>query len=179
MPTFIETLIAMTILMYVISGVLTMTTIQMKTNFNQINHTKAVKLAEEALERKMRENFDVLICDGQGIAHPRRFGLACHIGILLNKPTVGCAKSRLIGTFKEPSKNKGSISCLFDNDDKIGMVLRSRTNVKPLFISPGHLVNFEDCESIIMACVKKYRFPEPLRFAHQKVNEYRSLKING
>ncbi|MHC4308080.1 MAG: endonuclease V, partial [Planctomycetota bacterium] len=128
---------------------------------------------------KMKENFDILVCDGHGLAHPRRFGLACHIGGLLNKPSIGCAKSRLIRKFNEPPKEKGSFSYLFANGDKIGIALRSRSNIKPVFLSPGHLVNFKDCQSIIMACVNKYRIPEPLRLAHQAVNKYRLKKING
>ncbi|MFQ5584371.1 MAG: endonuclease V, partial [Calditrichia bacterium] len=126
---------------------------------------------------EMDEYFDVLLCDGQGFAHPRRFGLACHLGVLLKKPSLGCAKTRLLGNYAEPGPEKGNYSFLTDKDEKIGIVLRTRPGVKPLFVSPGHLVNFEDCRSIILAATAKYRIAEPLRLAHQHVNRMRKLKM--
>lgn len=123
--------------------------------------------------KSMQEKFDVILCDGQGIAHPRRFGLASHLGVLLEKPSIGCAKSRLIGDFSEPSPPKGSYSILYAGDEQIGIVLRTRTNVKPLFVSPGHMVNFNDCRSIVLACLRDTRIPQPLKFAHRAVNEIR------
>jgi deoxyribonuclease V len=123
--------------------------------------------------KSMQDGFDVLLCDGQGIAHPRKFGLASHLGVLLEKPSIGCAKSRLIGDFSEPSAEKGFFSILYDRAEQIGIVLRTRTNVKPLFVSPGHMVNFDDCRSIVLACLRDTRIPQPLKFAHQAVNNIR------
>lgn len=114
---------------------------------------------------------DLWLIDGQGVAHPRRLGLASHLGLFLNTPTIGCAKSRLIGTYDEPNPEKGSYSWLYDKDEKIGAVLRTRTGVKPLFISPGHLCSFEDAIYYTLACTTKYRLPEPTRIAHQTVGK--------
>ncbi len=108
----------------------------------------------------------------QGIAHPRRLGLASHLGLFLNTPTIGCAKSRLIGTFDEPGDSKGDFSWLYDKDEKIGVVLRTRDNIKPLFISPGHLCNFDDAINYTLACTTHYRLPEPTRLAHQTVSRH-------
>jgi len=121
----------------------------------------------------LNEDVDVILCDGHGIAHPRRFGIASHIGVILDKPSIGCAKSRLIGCYAEPSPEKEAHSNLFDGDEKIGIVLRTRKNVKPLFISPGHKLNFDDCRTIVLNCLSRYRIPEPLRFAHTYVNRIR------
>ncbi len=115
---------------------------------------------------KIKSNPDVIIFDGQGIAHPLRMGEAAHMGILLNKPSIGCAKSRLIGDYKEPKKKKGSYSKLLYNGQKIGVVLRSKDNVKPLFVSSGHKIDLKSSLRIILACCKKYRFPEPIRYVH-------------
>jgi len=87
---------------------------------------------------KIPEDFDALLCDGQGIAHPRRFGLACHRGMLLDKPALGCAKSRLMGTHAEPPEHKGGHAILYDGEEAVGAVPRTRSRVKPVFVSPGH-----------------------------------------
>jgi deoxyribonuclease V len=113
----------------------------------------------------------VWLVDGQGIAHPRRIGLASHLGLFLEMPAIGCAKSRLIGTYTEPKAEKGSYSWLYDKGEKIGAVLRTRTGVKPLFVSPGHLCSFEDAIYYTLACTTKYRLPEPTRIAHQTVTQ--------
>jgi deoxyribonuclease V len=133
----------------------------------------AVIEAYEAL--KIRP--DILVCDGQGIAHPRRLGLASHLGLWLGIPTIGCAKSRLFGRFEEPGPNPGDWSPLLDNDDEtIGAVLRTRSKVKPLFVSPGHLCDLEGSIATVMSTVRKYRIPVPTRLAHQYVNE---LRVKG
>ncbi|UCH14634.1 MAG: endonuclease V [Bacteroidales bacterium] len=117
---------------------------------------------------------DIVIFDGHGIAHPRRFGLASHIGLNLNLPAIGCAKSFLYGSYEEPAKKKGSSSTLYDEYNKpAGVVLRSRENVKPVFISPGHLVGIDESVEIVMNCLARYRIPEPLRFADIEVNRYK------
>ncbi len=116
---------------------------------------------------------DILIFDGQGIAHPRRCGIASHIGVLLDVPTIGCAKSRLCGTYEQPGINKGDRSYLYDNDQCIGVVLRTRSCVKPVFVSPGHKVGIDEAADIIMQCTDNYRVPLPTRYAHCRVGEYK------
>jgi deoxyribonuclease V len=122
----------------------------------------------DAIE-KLKTRPDVFIVDGQGIAHPRRLGIASHIGLLINKPTIGCAKSRLIGTFEEPRSKKGSRNPLMDSGEEIGAVLRTRTDVKPVYVSVGHKCTLDDAISIVLGCTTKYRLPEPSRLAHQLV----------
>jgi len=126
----------------------------------------------EAMSR-LEASFDAILCDGQGLAHPRRFGLACHLGVLLDMPAIGVAKSRLIGEYKEPSLQKGSATALFDGEEQIGVVLRSRTGVKPIFISPGHKCDFPSAVALTSACLGKYRLPEPSRAAHALANRQR------
>ena len=110
---------------------------------------------------------DLVIVDGQGIAHPRRLGLASHLGLILEKPTIGCAKSRLCGQYAEPEMEKGAWNYLIDNKDIIGIALRTRTNVSVVYISVGHLISLETARDITLACCPKYRLPETTRFAHQ------------
>ncbi len=128
---------------------------------------------------QMEADFDVLLCDAQGIAHPRRFGLASHLGVLLDKPSVGCAKSRLVGDYREPGPEKGDYTFLLDGEEPIGLVLRTRRGVKPLFVSPGHRTDFESARNITLACVTRYRIPEPLRLAHRIVNTIRAQEREG
>jgi deoxyribonuclease V len=128
---------------------------------------------------KLKTVPDLWLIDGQGIAHPRRLGLASHLGLFLNSPTIGCAKSRLIGSFDKPESEKGGRSWLYDRDEVIGTVVRTRTNVKPLFISPGHLCNFNDAIKYTLACTTKYRLPEPTRIAHQTVSKIKTGDINN
>jgi len=108
---------------------------------------------------------DLLLVDGQGIAHPRRFGIACHLGVLTGIPCIGCAKSRLVGTYRPPDREKGSWSPLEHEGNVVGAVLRTRTDVRPLFVSPGHLVTLQDAIAIVLACCVEYRVPEPMRLA--------------
>jgi len=121
----------------------------------------------------LRERPDLLLFDGQGIAHPRGLGIASHMGVLLDKPSIGCAKSRLIGDYQEPPLCRGGISPLYYNGSKVGVVLRTRTGVKPVFVSPGHLVTFEDAMSIIMKCAT-YRIPDPLRLVDKWTKELKN-----
>jgi deoxyribonuclease V len=114
---------------------------------------------------------DLLIFDGQGIAHPRRFGIASHIGLLLDKPSIGCAKTRLIGRYREPDPEKGSYAYLKDQDETIGAVLRTRDGVKPVYVSVGHRVDLLDSIRIVLQCCRRYRLPEPIRRAHQLARE--------
>jgi deoxyribonuclease V len=160
-----------------------------------------------AAVEKLKTHPDVFIIDGQGIAHPRRLGLAAHLGLFFDKPTIGCAKSRLIGEFQEPSLQKGAYTLLTHTKtakqnaqhdpvaasptggmglsqnairntpaprgqyETIGAVLRTRTNVKPVFVSVGHKCLLEDAIEITFRCATKYRLPEPTRLAHQLVGK--------
>ena len=110
---------------------------------------------------------DLVFIDGQGVAHPRRFGIAAHIGLILDIPTIGCAKSRLCGAYEEPGLEKGSYSDLSDGDETIGAVLRTRTGTKPVFVSIGHRISLRQAAGWVLACCKGYRLPEPARLAHQ------------
>ncbi|MBF0538075.1 MAG: endonuclease V [Nitrospirae bacterium] len=119
----------------------------------------------------------LIIVDGQGIAHPRRIGLASHIGVLLGIPTIGCAKSRLIGTHEQPGPHRGHCQNLYDKEQQIGVVLRSRDNVRPLYISPGHLIDISDSVGVIMHTTTRYRLPEPIRCAHNLSAQNKKLLI--
>ncbi len=153
---------------------------------------------------------DAIMLDGQGIAHPRRFGLACHVGLLLGIPAIGCAKSLLVGTFDEPAPAAGSRSPLFtrncrhpntqhlntpamyhesgkdcpngahsdsDQQEKIGVVLRTKNRVRPLFVSPGHLIDCESAVDLVLKTTAGYRQPEPTRQAHLLVNRLRRADL--
>jgi deoxyribonuclease V len=120
----------------------------------------------EAL-KELTERPDVLIFDAHGLAHPRRMGLATHLGVLLDLPSVGCAKSRLCGEYAEPDEEKGSWTPLRDGEEVIGAVVRTRDNVRPVFVSVGHRVDLETAVSLVLDCAPKYRLPETTRWAHR------------
>jgi deoxyribonuclease V len=124
--------------------------------------------------KQLRYKPDTLLVDGQGIAHPRRFGLASHLGVCLNLPTIGCAKSRLIGKYQPLPESIGNYSLLKDKGNIIGFVLRTKRGVKPIFVSPGHLMDISTAYKIVMASLKGYRLPEPIRLAHQVANQART-----
>jgi deoxyribonuclease V len=126
----------------------------------------------EAFE-KLSTRPDVLLCDGQGIAHPRRLGLAAHLGLWLGIPTVGCAKSHLFGDFDEPGPDRGDWSPLTDHGETIGAVLRTRDRVNPLFVSPGHLCDLSGTIAAVLNAARRYRLPTTTRMAHDLVNEMR------
>jgi deoxyribonuclease V len=109
---------------------------------------------------------DLVMVDGQGIAHPRRVGLAAHLGVLLDKPTIGCAKSRLIGTHDEPHERAGYYTDLWDKEELIGGVLRTRDDVAPLYVSIGHKIDLPTALDLVLACCAGRRLPEPTRLAH-------------
>lgn len=109
---------------------------------------------------------DLILVDGQGIAHPRRLGLASHLGLFLDTPTIGCAKSRLCGSHFEPADEPGSHAELVDNDEVIGAVLRTKAKVKPIYVSIGHRVDLESAIYWVTECCRGYRLPEPTRLAH-------------
>jgi deoxyribonuclease V len=120
----------------------------------------------ELAYRKLAAEPDLLMFDGQGIAHPRGLGLASHMGLLLDRPSIGCAKSRLIGEFKEPKQKRGAMRTLSIQHRKVGVVLRTRDNTKPLFVSPGHRISVESAAEWVLRTGKGYRLPEPTRLAH-------------
>ncbi len=122
---------------------------------------------------KLKVKPHLLICDGQGIAHPRRMGLAAHLGLWLGIPTIGCAKSWFFGEYEEPGPERGNWSPLTDQGETIGAVLRTRSRVKPVFVSAGHLCNLESAIEVVLATSPTYRQPITTRLAHQYVNELR------
>jgi deoxyribonuclease V len=124
--------------------------------------------------RKIREKPDVLLCDGQGIAHPRKLGFAAHLGLCLGIPTVGCAKSRLCGEHEGLTLRKGSSKPLILRGEQLGLVFCSRDGVKPIYISPGHLSDIASSERLISRCLRRYRIPVPLRLAHLEANRLRA-----
>lgn len=116
--------------------------------------------------RKTGQKPEVLLCDGQGIAHPRKMGFASHLGLCLGIPTVGCAKSRLCGDHDEVTLRKGRSKPLLLRGEQVGIVFCSRDGVKPIYISPGHLSDIPSSEKLVSRCLGRYRIPEPLRLAH-------------
>lgn len=120
------------------------------------------------LQALMKLSFipDLILFDGHGICHPERFGLASHMGVILDLPTIGVAKSILLGKYEEPGPERGEWSHVLADEEIIGVVLRTRPYRKPLFISPGHLINFEDSIRVVLNCCGKFRIPEPLRRSH-------------
>jgi deoxyribonuclease V len=126
-----------------------------------------------AAARKLRSEPDAFMLDGQGFSHPRRFGLASHAGILLGRPTIGCAKSRLCGTHDTPVHAVGASKPLMDGDELIGRVLRTQQDTSPLYISVGHLITLEDAIRVVLRCCTKFRLPEPTRLAHHLVTAER------
>ncbi len=117
--------------------------------------------------RQIETKPDLLLVDGQGYAHPRRFGLACHLGLILDVPAIGCAKSRLIGEHGPVGPAAGSRADLLDGGEVIGTVLRTRDGVSPLFVSVGHRIGLEEAAAWVLRCCRGYRLPEPTRLAHQ------------
>ena len=114
--------------------------------------------------------------DGQGLAHPRRFGLACHVGLLMDRPTLGCAKSRLCGEHDAPGDAIGASCPLIHDGEMVGRVLQTRAGVKPVYVSIGHRITLEDAVGIVLRCCTRYRLPEPTRLAHQLVTREREGK---
>lgn len=119
----------------------------------------------EACQR-LKIDPDLFFFDGQGYAHPRRIGLASHMGILLKRPSIGCAKTRYIGRYEQPHAQAGCYTDLRDKDELIGAVLGTRTNVKPIFVSPGHMIDIATSLDFVLECCCGFRIPEPTRLAH-------------
>lgn len=115
---------------------------------------------------KLKHSPDLALVDGQGIAHPRRLGIAAHLGLMLDLATIGCAKSRLCGAHLEPGAKRGCRTSLVDNDETVGAVVRTRTNIKPLYISVGHRITLDESVEYVLSCGGGFRLPEPTRLAH-------------
>lgn len=126
---------------------------------------------------KLRCTPDAVIFDGQGIAHPRGIGLASHIGLFLDIPTIGCAKTRLIGSYTAVGDRVGDCAALVYNDQAIGAVLRTREKVKPVFVSQGHRIGLQKAIEVVLSCCNGYRLPEPVRRAHLTANRLRSKQL--
>jgi deoxyribonuclease V len=122
---------------------------------------------------KVEAEPDAVMLDAHGFSHPRRFGLTCHVGLLLDRPTLGCAKTPLVGTFDEPGGEVGDRQPLCDRGGTIGCVLRTKRRVKPVFVSAGHRINLEQAIELVLQNCRGYRLPEPTRQAHLYVNELR------
>jgi len=116
---------------------------------------------------------DLILCDGQGIAHPRGMGLATHLGLLVNCPTIGCAKSHLVGTYSGLAEEKGVYAELHYRGKVVGVAVRTREKVNPIFISTGNRISLKQSLRIVLRCCPKYRVPEPIRMAHYLVNRLR------
>lgn len=126
---------------------------------------------EHAFEQ-LQHQPDAFIFDGMGIAHPRRIGIAAHMGLWLQKPTVGCGKTLLVGKYDEPADERGAYSDLVDRDQRIGVVLRTRQGTKPVYISPGNLADIPSSIELVMACTTRYRLPDPIRAAHNAAGNF-------
>ncbi|HEX9637286.1 MAG TPA: deoxyribonuclease V [Acidobacteriota bacterium] len=119
--------------------------------------------------RRLRSAPDAVMCDGHGTAHPRRFGLACHIGMLCGLPTIGCAKSLLIGSHRAPARRRGSRAALLDRGARVGTVLRTQDGVRPVFVSVGHRIDLRAAEQVVLQSATRFRLPEPTRLADRLV----------
>lgn len=122
---------------------------------------------------RLKSEPDAVMFDGQGIAHPRRVGIASHVGLLINRPTIGCAKSVLVGKFEEPNEERGAWTPMIDKGETIGAALRTKTRVHPIYVSPGHLIDLAGALELTLRCDGGYRQPEPTRRAHLLVNALR------
>jgi deoxyribonuclease V len=155
--------------------------ISYKTNFPYIPGLLAFREMPVLLKswKQLQIKPDVLILDGHGLAHPRRMGIATHLGIEINHPTIGCAKNILTGSHRELGIEKGSTADLIDEGNRLGFALRSRTNVNPIYISPGHKCSFEDCYEIIMQILTNYKLPRTTRLAHKWANKLRKGEVEA
>ena len=134
---------------------------------------REIPLLLQAFE-KLRCRPDLILADAHGWAHPRRAGMACHLGIVLDIPTIGAAKSVLVGEYEMPALARGSVSALCDGGEKIGVALRSRSGVRPIFVSCGHRVSLRTAVRLTLACCDGYRIPKPLREADHWVKQLKT-----
>lgn len=129
--------------------------------------------------RRLSKRPDILIVDGQGIAHPKRYGLACHLGVELGVPAIGCAKSRLVGEYVEPATERGSCATLLVRNETVGAVLRTRSRVRPVFVSPGHLITIDEAVAMVLRTTAGFRLPEPQREADRLAAEIKRRLLSG
>jgi deoxyribonuclease V len=148
-----------------------------ETKFPYVSGLLSFREAPSVLEAwaKLKTEPDAVMFDGQGIAHPRRVGIASHVGLFLNRPTFGCAKSVLVGKYEEPDEERGSWTPLVDpkNGETVGAAVRTKTRTHPIYVSPGHLIDLASAIELTLACDGGYRQPEPTRRAHHLVNALR------
>ena len=146
-----------------------------ETQFPYVPGLLSFREAPSVLEAwaKLKIEPDAVMFDGQGIAHPRRVGIASHVGLIINRPTLGCAKSVLVGKYEEPEEERGHWTELIDKGEVIGAAVRTKTKVQPIFASPGHLIDLEGAIRLTLECDGGYRQPEPTRRAHLLVNALR------
>lgn len=128
--------------------------------------------------RKLKNNPDIVLFDGQGIAHPRYLGLASHMGLILDKPSIGCAKTKLVGDYDSVGNTVGAYSNLLYKNQVVGAALRTKINTKPIFVSPGHKIDLTSAIHIVLKTCHGYRIPEPTRQAHLLVNKLRKTYLN-
>lgn len=152
-----------------------------RTSFPYISGLLAFREVPALLEawNKLEIKPDLLVLDGQGIAHERRLGIATHFGLVTGTPTIGSAKSRLTGRYQEPSNEPFAQSPMYDKGELIGVALRSKRNCNPIYISPGHHISIEQSVDVISNCLRGYRIPEPTRQAHILVNKLRIAEAGG
>jgi len=156
--------------------------VQSKTSFPYVPGYLAFREVPALIEAlaQMDEKPDAIVVDGHGIAHPRRMGIAAHLGALIDIPTMGCAKKKLYGKYEEPGIEKGAYTALTAPDQEVmGYVLRTKRNVKPVYISPGNHISLAQCLSIAEHCARGYRLPEPTRKAHEFVNLFRTGQLKA
>ncbi|HEX8843240.1 MAG TPA: deoxyribonuclease V [Pyrinomonadaceae bacterium] len=146
-----------------------------QTKFPYVPGLLSFREAPSVLEAwsKLKTEPDAVMFDGQGIAHPRRVGIASHVGLLLNRPTLGCAKSVLVGKYSEPEAERGHWSEMVDKGEVVGAAVRTKTNVQPVYVSPGHLIDLQGAIDLTLQADGGYRQPEPTRRAHLLVNALR------
>lgn len=137
---------------------------------------REIPILAAAFER-LKNRPEVILVDGQGIAHPRGLGLASHLGLVLEAPTIGAAKSRLVGAGEEPAVEAGSSSPLVYQGKTVGLILRTQKGTRPLYLAPGHLITLEESRAITLGCVTKYRIPQPLRQADQLTRRLKTAAL--
>lgn len=159
---------AVVVLSYPALEPLTSSVVEKPTTFPYVPGLLAFREAPAALDAfaKLAVEPDLIIVDGQGYAHPRRMGIACHLGLYLDTPTIGCAKSKLVGQYQMPAEEAGAWSELRDRGEVIGAVVRTRDKVSPVFVSIGHRIDLPTAIQAVLNCVRGYRLPEPTRWAH-------------
>jgi len=162
------------------SQVIAQATAVIKTNFPYISGLLAFRELPVLLAafQELTITPEAVIVDGQGWAHPRRLGIACHLGLYLRLPTIGCGKTHLYGSFTIPEEAKGSRSLLFCGKERLGYVLRTRAKVSPVFISPGHKCSLEAAADLVLECCTATRLPEPIRAAHRLAGETLKSRLN-